>query len=458
MRLFASRAILVVSALLAALTAANAALGPRYGGELTIAVAPFGSTEPRAGHTAGERLAVGLVHETLLKLAPDGGLQPSLAGGWTTSAAGREWSFTLDPHARFHDDTPLTAAAAALSVRRFLRSSSTAAEALAAALEGGDAFREGSTADLPGLSLSDERRLVLRLARRSSIVLHALTSPAAAVVDGNGRGAGPFAPVLDVPGRRLLARAHSGHVRGRPFLDRVLLLAGAREGQADARFAGTGAPATAATLLLLLDAKRPPFESASARAAVDASIDRRDLASRVIAGGSPRFALLDYGKPGSTADAAVPPARPRLTGSMTLFVEEAVPPAVSQRVVAWLAALGLRAEITVGAGADADRSGASARLFLFQPEVPEAGLVLREALRFTGSGPLRASLDAADAEPDASRRDELLRDIEQKLLAERALLPLAALPVSLVAREGTQGLRFDRAGRLCVEDAWLYPR
>ena len=101
MRLFGARAILVAVALLAALTAANAALGPRYGGELTIAVAPFGSTEPRAGHTAGERLAVGLVHETLLTLAPDGGVRPSLAGAWTSSAAGREWSFTLDPHARF---------------------------------------------------------------------------------------------------------------------------------------------------------------------------------------------------------------------------------------------------------------------------------------------------------------------------------------------------------------------
>lgn len=447
-------AILVAAVLLAALTAATAALGPRYGEELTIAVAPFGSTQPRAGHAAAERLAVGLVHETLVGLGPEGTVRPSLASAWAVSGEGREWSFSLDAQARFHDDTPVRAAAAVASLRRFLRSDSSAAEAVASALLGGPAFRSGQASELPGLFSADEGRLVVRLSRASSVLLQALTSPAAAVSDGNGHGAGPFAPVLDVPGRRLLARAHPGHVRGRPFLDRVLLVARPRDAQADASFADAAEPGTSATLLLVLDASQPPFESASARAAVDSAIDRADLASRLIAGGSPRFGLLE-----NLRIAPPSPAARRLFGSMTLSVEETVPPLVSQRIVAWLTSLGLRADVRVVSGAEARRPGASARLFLFLPEVFEPGLVLREALGFVGAkGALRASLDAADAEPDPARRSGLLREIEQKLLAERTLLPLASLPLGIAAREGVHGMRFDAAGRLVVEDAWREPR
>jgi MarR-like DNA-binding transcriptional regulator SgrR of sgrS sRNA len=438
--------------LVAGLSFARASLGPRYGDELTIALGPFGGLEPRAAHTPGERLVLGLIHETLLRADADGGLSPSLAADWQQAALGREWSLRLDARAHFHDDSPVTAAAAAASLRRFLRSQSSAAEALAQLLAGGAAFRAGSNSELSGLEVADGERVRLRLVRPSSSVLSALTSPAAAVRSDGERGAGPFSPVLEVPGRRVLARAHLKHVRGRPFLERVLLVARARDPLAEAGFAPSGSPVAQASLLLLLDASKPPFDSSAARAAVSAVIDRADLARRV-AGGAPRLAFpeLEPRTPGRPAARAAP-------ARFQMLVEQDVPPPASQRLVAWLASLGLRAEVEAVSGSEVRRSSAAARLLLFLPEVGDPVLLLRETAALARRGDLTEALDAADAEPDVARRRALLREIEERLLAERTLLPLASLPVGVASPEGTHGLRFDGVGRLVLEDAWREPR
>jgi MarR-like DNA-binding transcriptional regulator SgrR of sgrS sRNA len=438
--------------LLAALSFAHAALGPRYGDELTIALGPFGGIEPRAAHSPGERLVLGLVHETLLRADGQGGFSPSLAAEWQRAALGREWNLRLDARAHFHDDSPVTAAAAAASLRRFLRSQSSAADALAQLLDGGAAFRAGSSSELPGLEVAEGDRLLLRLLRPSSSVLSALTSPAAAVRSDGGGGAGPFSPVLEVPGRRLLARAHPKHVRGRPFLERVLLVARARDPLAEAGFAFSGATNAQASLLLLLDASKPPFDSRAARAAVSAVIDRADLARRV-AGAAPKLAFSEL-QPAAPERPAVrvTPAR------FQLLVEQDVPPAASQRLVAWLASIGLRADVLAVSGGEVRASSAAARLLLFLPEVRDPVLLLRETAALARRFDLAASLDAADAEPDLVRRLALLREIEERLLAERTLLPLASLPVGVAAPEGTHGLRFDAVGRLVLEDAWREPR
>jgi MarR-like DNA-binding transcriptional regulator SgrR of sgrS sRNA len=241
-------------------------------------------------------------------------------------------------------------------------------------------------------------------------------------------------------------------VRGRPLLDRVLLVARARDPLAEAGFAPSGAPNAQASLLLLLDPSQPPFDASEARAAVSAVIDRSDLARRV-AGGAPRLAF-----PALESLAPERPVARIAPAGFPLVVEQDVPPAASQRLVAWLASIGLRADVEVAPGADVRSSAAAARLLLFLPEVADPVLLLREAAALARRGDLSASLDSADAEPDVTRRRALLREIEQRLLADRTLLPLASVPVGIAAPEGTHGLRFDAVGRLVLEEAWREPR
>src|SRR5262249_47648945 len=75
------------------------------------------------------------------------------------------WTLRLADGARFHDDRSVSSDDAARSLRRFLRSPSTAAARLAGALGGGAAYRARATEDLPGLRAPGPGRLVLRLAR-----------------------------------------------------------------------------------------------------------------------------------------------------------------------------------------------------------------------------------------------------------------------------------------------------
>ena len=65
----------------------RAAFGPAYGGEAIVAVASLAdSFEPTRPADAAHRLALGLVHETLIRIGPDGRPAPGLARASATSS------------------------------------------------------------------------------------------------------------------------------------------------------------------------------------------------------------------------------------------------------------------------------------------------------------------------------------------------------------------------------------
>ena len=81
------------------------ALGPAYGGRLTVALAELPTRfEPAAAQGAGPRLIAALVHERLIDLG-DLAPKPALAQSWKAAASGREWSLRLRAGAVFHDGT-----------------------------------------------------------------------------------------------------------------------------------------------------------------------------------------------------------------------------------------------------------------------------------------------------------------------------------------------------------------
>jgi MarR-like DNA-binding transcriptional regulator SgrR of sgrS sRNA len=447
-----------------AATTAAASFGPRYGGALTVGVLDLpGTAEATLPTTDGGRLVARLAGETLVDVAAEGAPLPRLARCLSPSAGGREWTLELDPAATFHDRTPVRAADAARSLRRFLRGPSSAAAHLARTLDGGSTYRAGKSDDLPGLAAPDETRVVLRFPSPVACPLAPLASAAAAVVSSSGRGAGPFVPTVSVPGRRAAFTAFTGHVRGRPYLDEVEILAlGRRDALRAARDSGRvdaavveGAATVHAVLLLRLDARRPAFRTRDSRAMLSGAIDRKALVARFIPGGQPLSGLLP---PEILAAAGPSPSAPRRTrpDHVTMAVNGDVPLAVSQRVVAHLLDLGLEVDTVPGSGADPTE--ADLRLFLFVPEVAEAGLALEELQSQSSWSPVASrALEAAVLELDADKRRTLLVQAEEALRAHAAVVALAAYPLLPAVAPGVHGVQLLRDGRLVLEDAWREP-
>jgi MarR-like DNA-binding transcriptional regulator SgrR of sgrS sRNA len=461
------RALIALTLLLPLL--AEAALGPRYGGDLKVGV-PDLPAQVNAGvpYGSGPALCQALVHETLLDLDGDGLPVPALATSWSANRDGNTWTLSLREGALFHDGRPITAADAVRSLRRFLRGPSAAADALAGDVTGGAAFRAGRSEDLPGIEAADARRLILRFDRAPARPLALLTSPAAAVTSDSGAGAGPFVPTL-ASGRQLTLTAFGGHVRGRPFLDSVVLENDVEMADVDGELRARRldlAPVTgegarpAGTLLLVLDARQPPFDQAAVRAAVAGTLPPGPLLARFLAGGDTTARLLVPSLLPVILTTAAPAGNAALPSRLTLAVDRELPPLLSQRVVAFLANAGTRVDVLPLSAAEARSAEpvAPARLLLFRPEVAEASLALRELLALAGAdAPALAEVEAAAREADPGRRQARLAQAEAALRARCVLVPLASLALSFRARPGIHGVRLDGSGRLSLEDAWSEP-
>lgn len=446
----------MVASLLALPAAARSALGPRYGGDLVVAVPDMpASLRPGAGHGIASSLLDGLAHETPVGIDADGLPVPALVQGWTAGAEGRELRLELRETASFHDGRPVTAEDMLAALRRFLRSDSPAAAWLAAALD------RGMPASAP-----DPGHVVLRFAEARALPLAPLAAAGAAVTGPGGAGCGPFLPLAPTPGKRIRLLAFAGHVRGRPYLDAVDVVAapdaealesGFRAGKLDVFPGEDGPSALAATLILALDPTIPPFDRPESRATVNGALDRADMVRRLLPGGDPVPSLLVPGLlPSMVAYAHVRGAD--LAASVRMVVGRDVPPLISQRIVASLGDVGLRVEARAVPPEEARTARSAARLFLWSPEVREAGLALHElALLAPGVTGVDEALEAAGRELDLDRRRALLQRAEAALREENRLIPVASVPVSFRARPSVHGLRVDLSGRLVLEDAWREP-
>jgi ABC-type transport system substrate-binding protein len=448
--------LLAVASLLALPAAARSALGPRYGGDLVVAVRDLpASLGPGAGRGIAGSLVSGLVHETLVGIDAEGLPVPGLVKGWSTAADGRELRLELREGPTFHDGRPVTSGEALASVRRFLRSDSPAAAWLKAGLD-----------SATPVTAPDASHLVVRFAEARALPLAPLAAPAAAVTGPGGGGCGPFLPLVPTPGRRARLAAFGGHVRGRPYLDAVEIVAATepeaaetafRAGKIDVLPGEDGPSSLSATLILALDPGSPPFDQPESRAAVNGALDRADMVRRLWPGADAAPSLV---VPGLLAPmvAYAPLRGPGLAASVRMVVGMDVPPLVSQRIVASLGAVGLRVEAKAVAPAEARTARAAARLFLWTPEVPEASLALHELSAMApGAAGVAEALDAAARELDLDRRRALLHRAEAALREEDRLIPVASVPVSFRARSGVHDLRVDLAGRLVLEDAWREP-
>uniref|UniRef100_C5CWF5 Extracellular solute-binding protein family 5 n=1 Tax=Variovorax paradoxus (strain S110) TaxID=543728 RepID=C5CWF5_VARPS len=324
------------------------------------------------------------IAETLMEAREDGTPLPGLAERWGVSADGLAWRFTLRATARFHDGTPVTAAA----VVRCLQAARVAPALLSLApIKSLDA--EGAGVVLIRLA-SPYGGLPALLAHSSTMVL----APASYGPDGRVRtivGSGPYRVVSLAPPQHVEAAAFDGYDGARPAVERVRYLAAGRAetralmaegGQADLAYGLDPASLVRLrkrgqvrvdtvtlprTVILKVNAGLPALKDLRVRQALSLCIDRAGIAKALLR--DPELAATQLFPP--TLKAWHDPALAPLTHD----------PAAAARLLAeagWRrAADGLR-----------DASGQPLRLslrtFPDRPELPVIASALQEQWRQAG--------------------------------------------------------------------------
>lgn len=163
-------------------------------------------------------------------------IRPAVAASWSVSPDRRTYTFALREDARFHNGRRVTARDVEYSFLRTLRKETAAPwRWVLEPIEGATDFIEGRSPGLPGLSIPDDRTVVLRLARPFSPFLGQLSTLPAAIVprevydDPAERyleapvGCGPFRFSRWERGNFVELKAFDGYYGGRPALDRVVV-------------------------------------------------------------------------------------------------------------------------------------------------------------------------------------------------------------------------------------------
>lgn len=201
-----------------------------YGGELTLTVPSAEELDPARLETISELELAASLHETLVRLAPDGTVEPMLVREARPSDDFREWTLILRTDECFHNGSPLDARDVVQSWERLLkRETGSPHWWLLSMVDGALDFRQGRIQRLRGLEISNRATLKVRLTRSFPDFPEVLAALPAAVLPASWiarriatppPGAGPFMlhGALVSP---LELRPFPRHIRGRPFLDRL---------------------------------------------------------------------------------------------------------------------------------------------------------------------------------------------------------------------------------------------
>ena len=267
--------------------AARAAMRPRYGGTLRVAMsAAPNSLDPvdlnQSGSLAGRDLS-SLVFDTLTTLDDRGVAQEGLAVLWQAETGDYRWHLKLRKGVTFQDGTPCTADRVAASLR-------VANPSWKIVVSGDSVVIER---DVPAPNLPSELALP-----RNAIVKR----DTGAIV-----GTGPYSVSVWAPGKKLALAANNDYWGGRPFADAIEIDLGqnyrqqllaldlgredvievapeqARHALAEGRRVESSDPVELMALVFARDAQSP--EEARWREALALSIDRASLNNVILQGG-----------------------------------------------------------------------------------------------------------------------------------------------------------------------------
>ena len=189
---------------LVAVATVRASLRPRYGGTLRVEMhARPNSMDPRdwyagAPDSASTERLLALVFDRLISLDESGRIVPSLALAWQHDANFTHWQFLMREGVRFHDGTPLNAAAAAAALE----------------LEAADQWPAKPNDNFLTFTFAAPRpELLSELVHGRSFIFRATQD---SVI-----GSGPFRIADWQPQRNLALIANEDSWSGRPFIDRA---------------------------------------------------------------------------------------------------------------------------------------------------------------------------------------------------------------------------------------------
>ena len=255
------------------------------------------------------------LHEGLTTLAADGSVIRGAARAWTVSADGLEWSFELDPEARWSDGTAVTAADFVAAFRALADPATASPHAgLFAAVAGLRAAADGTgSLEDVGVHADAEDRLRILLERPvpwlAELLAHPAASPRRPELPADGKvSSGAFRFVSQVPGSHLLLERNRTYrdaaavaidrVRYLPISDQASELSRYRAGELDMSYT---APVSRipwlrehmpdefrvspylAVYFFGFNTRRPPLDDVRVRRALSLAVDR-ELLTRVIVG------------------------------------------------------------------------------------------------------------------------------------------------------------------------------
>lgn len=171
-RPFPTRAMLVAVPLLAVLAGCGTATStpeserPASGGALTFAtpVEPD-CLDPAVSARGVTAMIDRNIFDSLIQQSPDGTFHPWLAQRWTTAPDGRSYTFHLRTDVRFHDGTPLDAAAVKATLDHAVDPKTESR------------YAAGLIAEYEGAEVVDSSTITVKLTRPNASFLQALSTP-----------------------------------------------------------------------------------------------------------------------------------------------------------------------------------------------------------------------------------------------------------------------------------------
>ncbi len=485
--------------------ARNCAERQRYGGTLRVELhAATVALDPREWKLGSAELAINeklgaLVFERLVALDNYGRFQPQLATEWSHDAAFKRWQFTLRANVRFSDGTALNNADVVAALQPLLLSGQQVVAA-------GNGVAIQSAGAMPDLleELASGRLFVYRLQPRGTPMGTGPFLVSETATDNRGPSGRETAPgdsnlAVSTPGANrgtpLRFRANEETWSGRPFLDAIEVTLGVpplrqlvdlqlgkadlvelspelvRRAIEDNQRVWSSAPVT--FYGLLFDDQQPAGAAAKLREAMSLSLDRQTMANVLLQKqAEPASALLpewlsgyaflftmepniDRAKqiratlPANMA-ASTEPLRLRVDvpGDLAKLLGERV--AVNARQAAILVQVVNRTLSLPARSATSTSSDSASGLHLFSwhysslsPRVELESMV--SALNLGDSS--EAVVSSTDP--------ELLYTREKKLLEDRHVLPLVALPEYIGLSQNVRDWMPARWGEWHLDDVWL---
>jgi peptide/nickel transport system substrate-binding protein/oligopeptide transport system substrate-binding protein len=476
---------------------------------LRVGVVNLPSLDPTEARDPTAVMVADQIFDTLVDYDPKSlEARPQLAS-WEVNPEQTQFTFHVLPGARFHDGKAVTAADVKYSLDRIARKDSPSPlVAQLEVVSGFNAFhKDGTAPELAGVTAPDPATVVIRLDSPFSSFPAVLGHPGFGIVSKAAVenpvvpfaeqpiGSGPFRVVgretavvhlVRDPGRKPepklegidLVSFPDAAAAYRAFGEDRLEVAPVPPGEAQAvakRYGKRGTKPYVGLVFYAMNVKAPALTNTRVRQAVTLAIDRKKIVADVYGGtAEPADGVVAAGLAGGDLVTCAElcgydPERARAL-LKEVFPFQPVPPlaidhdddpvqaAVAAAIKANLEAVGMTAIVRAHPFAEYGQFLVSGRQELFRlgwiADYPSPDGFLNplfqsnspENLTGLASPEVDAALRAARAEADPTRRQALYREVQERVLAQFVLVPVAQLQTRLVVADRVRTFTLDPLG------------